>query len=199
MDTLAKLYDTMILNRLKLWWNIDKGQAGAQKGIAALRLLSDYVKYKKRKLYVVFVNFNAACDRVPRGTLINCLMNLGCGKIMTKAIRAMDACTRNAMNSAIVESYIGVRQGAPTCCPLYALNVDNMAKMLKNEIKTDGFLGDLHTVPLMDDAVSLATSRKMCERKMNIAWRYCNDYGMFINEKKTILLLSTVKRETRVT
>ena len=30
MDTLAKLYDIVILSRIKLWWNIDKFQAGAQ-------------------------------------------------------------------------------------------------------------------------------------------------------------------------
>ena len=36
MDTLAKIYDKMILNRLTLWSSIDKCQAGAQKGRAAL-------------------------------------------------------------------------------------------------------------------------------------------------------------------
>ena len=59
MDTLAKLYDTMILNRLQLWWNIDKCQAGAQKKrgcveqITTLRLVCDYAVYKKRKLCFV--------------------------------------------------------------------------------------------------------------------------------------------------
>ena len=32
MNTLAKLYDYLILNRLKLWTSIDKCQAGAQSG-----------------------------------------------------------------------------------------------------------------------------------------------------------------------
>lgn len=55
MDTLAKLYEILILNRLKLWWSIDKCQAGAQKNrgcleqICALRLLCDYAVYKKKK------------------------------------------------------------------------------------------------------------------------------------------------------
>ena len=138
MDTLAKLHDAMILNRLKLWWNIDKCQAGAQKGrgcveqITALRLLCDYVKYKKRKLYVIFVDFSKAYDRVPRRTLIESLKNLGCGKTMTKAIRAMYASTKNVMKSAVIESSIGVRQWAPTSCLLFTLYIDNMVKMLKN-------------------------------------------------------------------
>ena len=33
MDTLAKIYDTLILNRLLLWCYIDKCQAGAKKGM----------------------------------------------------------------------------------------------------------------------------------------------------------------------
>lgn len=191
MDTLAKVYDTMILNRLKLWWSIDKCQAGAQKQrgcveqITALRLLCDYVMYKKRKLYVLFIDFSKAYDRVPRGKLVDILKDLGCGKVMIKAIKAMYTCTRNIMKSAIIESSIGVRQGAPTSCLLFTLYIDHMVKMLKNEIGADDFLGSLHTMLLMDDAVIVATSREMCERKMNIVLRYCSEYGMLINQKKT--------------
>ena len=48
MDTLAKIYDILILNRLLLWFNVDKCQAGAQKGrscleqIFTLRILCDF-------------------------------------------------------------------------------------------------------------------------------------------------------------
>lgn len=31
MDILAKIYDMLIMNRLKLWYNVGKYQAGAQK------------------------------------------------------------------------------------------------------------------------------------------------------------------------
>ena len=45
MDSLAKIYDTVINKRLELWANIDEAQVGPQKGrgcieqIMALRLL----------------------------------------------------------------------------------------------------------------------------------------------------------------
>ena len=191
MDTLAKMYDTMILNRLKLWYNIDKCQAGAQKQrgcveqITAVRLLCDYAMYKKKKLYVLFIDFSKAYDRVPRGKLLQYIMSLGCGKVMVKAIKAMYDCTRNTLRSAIINSTIGVRQGAPTSCLLFILYIDRMVKMLKEGIDTDGFLGKLHALLLMDDAVILATSRLMCEKKMKIILQYCQEYGMVINEKKT--------------
>ena len=56
MDTLSKLYDTLIMNRLKLWVNIDKCQAGAMKKrgfleqIIMLRLLCDYAK----RIYFIY-------------------------------------------------------------------------------------------------------------------------------------------------
>ena len=60
MDTLAKIYDALILNRLLLWLHIDECQAGGQKGrscleqIFSLRILIDYVKKKKIKALCSF-------------------------------------------------------------------------------------------------------------------------------------------------
>ena len=76
MDSLAKIYDILILNRLQLWCNIDPSQAGAQRKrgcleqIIALRLLCNYALFKKVKLYVLFIDFSKAYDRVPRRKLI---------------------------------------------------------------------------------------------------------------------------------
>ncbi len=56
LNTLSKLYDSLMLNRLKLWVDKDKCQAGAQRGrgcveqIMTLRLLSDLANSKKDKL-----------------------------------------------------------------------------------------------------------------------------------------------------
>ena len=64
MDTLAKMYDKLLLNRLSLWSAIDKCQAGAQKSrgcieqIMTLRLLIDLASCKKRKLYILFIDFS---------------------------------------------------------------------------------------------------------------------------------------------
>ena len=60
------------MNRLRLWCSVDKCQAGAQKGrscieqVMTLRLLIDFVKCKNKKLYVLFIDFSKAYDRVPR-------------------------------------------------------------------------------------------------------------------------------------
>ena len=191
MNTLAKIYDMLLMNRLSRWCSIDKCQAGAQRGrgcieqIMALRLLIDFVKYKKRKLYVLFVDYSKAYDKVPRRKMLSYLKSLGCGKIMLLAIQSMYKTTKNILKSATVESSIGVRQGAPTSCLLFVIYMDKMIKMMKERIGTDGFLRGLHALLLMDDTVIVATSRSMCERKFKILLDYCTEYGMVVNSSKT--------------
>ena len=191
MDTLAKIYDTMILNRLLKWYNIDKCQAGAQKGrscleqIITLRMLCDYALYKKCKLYVLFIDYSKAYDRVSRQKLIQVLKSRGCGKVMIKAIQSVYRCTKNVLKTAIIDATIGVRQGAPSSCLLFIIYIDEMVKMIKRAIGNDGFLGMLHALLLMDDTVVLATSRDMCEAKFKIILQYGNEFGMGVNVKKT--------------
>ena len=76
MDTLAKVFDVKILDRLKLWYDNDNCQAGTQKGrgcveqIMSLRLLCDYAVHKKVKLYVLFIDSSKAYDKVSREKLL---------------------------------------------------------------------------------------------------------------------------------
>ena len=191
MDTLGKIYDTLILNRLLMWHNVDKCQAGAQKGrscleqILTLRMLCNYAVHKKVKLYVLFIDFSKAYDRVSRQKLVDVLKSQGCGRVMLKAIKAMYSCTKNVLKSAVIDASIGVRQGAPSSCLLFIMYIDIMVKMVKGAFANDGFLGALHALLLMDDTVILATSRERCESKFKIVTQYCKEFGMLINVKKT--------------
>ena len=119
--------------------------------------------------------------------LIEHLKDLGCGRVMLRAIMAMYKSTKNILNSAVLDASIGVRQGAPSSCLLFVLYINEMVKMLKRTIPTDGCLGSLHTLLLMDDAVILSTSREMCLRKFEIVCRFCRESGMVINEKTKFL------------
>ena len=95
MDAIAKLFDSILNRRLSLWFTPDREQAGAQKLRSCtehqitLRLLIDYAKHKKKTLYLVFVDFSKAYDRVPRTRLIQKLVQHGCGSRMTNTIAAV--------------------------------------------------------------------------------------------------------------
>ena len=93
-DTLSKIYDSILNKRLQEWLSIDKAQAGAQKGrsciehILTLRMIIDYCKCKKKKMFIVFVDFKKAYDSVPRNKIMECLKKRGCGRTMLSAIMA---------------------------------------------------------------------------------------------------------------
>ena len=77
INCIAKLYDKILCHRLQLWFKPYREQAGSQKGrgciehIVTLRLISDYAFRKKIKLYIIFVDFSQAYDKVSRMVLFS--------------------------------------------------------------------------------------------------------------------------------
>ena len=179
----------LLFNRLNLWASINKCQAGGQRRRGCVeQIMNIRLLYKKVKLYVLFIDFSKAYDKVPRHKLIHVLKSLGCGKVMLRATETMYECTKNVMRAAVVTATAGVRQGAPSSCLLFIIYIDQMVKMLRREIGEDGFLGTLHSLLLMDDAVIMDgyLARYMCVRKLDVVRRYCDEYGMTMNDKNVI-------------
>ena len=195
VNSALKLFDIMILNRIKLWANVDACQAGAQSGrgcleqIFSIRMACDYAVYKKKKLFLLFVDFQKAYDLVPRDKLINVLKINGCGQYMLRIIQAMYRCTKSILKSAIIITSTGIKQGSPSSCYLFVIYINEMVKMMRQRVREDGFLGLLHMLLLMDDTVLLATSREMCMIKLQVLIDYCEEFGMKINMKKTKFLV----------
>ena len=194
MDCFAKLFDAILCTRLSRWFKPDREQAGSQPGrgcmehIVTLRLLMDLVKYRKRKLFLIFVDFSKAYDRVPHDGLLRLLKALGCGIVMLNAIAIMYSNPQLALGSAVLSVSLGVRQGAPTSCFLFTLFVNPLIRILKT-CAPDGFLVWLHCLMLMDDTIILATDRQACLEKFDKLLDYCESSGMIINSKKTKLMV----------
>lgn len=191
MDSLAKIYDRILYHRLDLWFKPDREQAGALKGrsctewIVTLRLLMDYALYKKVKLFILFVDFSKAYDRVPRNGLIESLKALGCGIVMLCAIAAMYSSTQLVLGAAIISVTLGVKQGSPSSCFLFTLYVNPLIRELKAKCGNDGFLRSLHCLLLMDDTVIFSTSREGLLKKVAILDQFCAKSGMKVNSSKT--------------
>lgn len=191
INCLAKLFDMVLFARLERWFKPYREQAGAQKGrgciehIVTLRLLTDMAKRKKRKLFVMFVDFTQAYDLVPRSMLFAVLKRLGCGSVMLAALVAMYAVTNSVIGSVIVAATVGVRQGSSTSCLLFVLYVNDLIKIIKENSNPDGFLSWLHILVLMDDTVLLATTKDNLINKVTLLKQYCDSYGMKINATKT--------------
>ena len=105
---------------------------------------------------------------------------------MLLAINKIYSCTKSILKSATITSSIGIRQGAPTSCLLFVIYIDKMVRMIKEKVGIDGFLGNMHTLLLMDDTVIVSTSRHKMVEKLKVLIEYCNSYGMVINEKNEV-------------
>ena len=72
LASLAKLYDMILGQRLMTWYHPRYEQAGAQKNrgcieqILTLRLLIDIARKKARTLYILFIDYQKAYDKVDR-------------------------------------------------------------------------------------------------------------------------------------
>ena len=191
IDSIAKLYDYIINNRLTKWYTPQREQAGGQSKrscielVLTLRMWIDYCKRKRCKLFTAFIDFSKAYDRVPRGKLFVLLMSLGCGSVMLCALMSMYSLTTCILGTVVITCTVGVRQGSPTSVFLFIIYVDTLIKMIKTRTPCDGFLSWLHLLMLMDDTVILATSRESLVKKLGILKEYCDEYGMQVNEKKT--------------
>ena len=133
----------------------------------------------KVKLYVAFVDFSKAYDRVPRGKLFKILKDLGRGATMILALMSMYKVTTSILGSTTITASIGVRQGSPTSCFLFVLFVDMLIRKLK-QCGDDGLLVWLHALMLMDDTVLLATSKDRLKEKLKCLQEYCDEYGMVV-------------------
>ena len=191
IDSMCKLYDYIINNRLMSWYTPQREQAGGQakRGcvelIVTLRLWINFCKRKRKKLFIAFIDFSKAYDRVPRGKLFSVLMRLGCGAVMLGALMSMYSVTSCILGTVLITCTIGVKQGSPTSVFLFIIYVDVLIKMVKSRTPLDGFLSWLHLLMLMDDTVIFATSREKLEKKLEILNEYCSEYGMIVNESKT--------------
>ena len=202
-DVLYRIFDKILYNRLTLWYVPSREQAGCQKNrgcadqIIALRLLTDYSKKSRKKLFLLFIDFEKAYDKVPRMKLLGELKRLGCGRVFLTILSLIYSNIKLVFQSASISTSIGVRQGAATSCMLFIIYLDIMVRGI-NDVEDDGFLGSLHALLLMDDTVLLATSRKRLIEKFKIVQLFCSNYGMSLNTKKTKFMVINHSKEDKV-
>ena len=135
-------------------------------------------------MWILFVDFSKAYDKVPRSMLLHELKEAGCGKQFLTMIKAIYTCTKFIPKSAIISVSMGIKQGSPLSCLLFVFYLDKLVRKI-NTFGQDGFLGSLHALLLMDDTAIISTSRQACIKKLNLLLSFCSSHGMEVNESKT--------------
>ena len=154
---------------------------GCIEHIVTVRLIIDRCPRLKIPLFIVFVDFSMAYDRVPRNYLLKLLKSLGCGVVMLTALTSLFCVTQFILGSTIITAVLGVKQGSQTSCFLFILFVDEFIRLVKSSVDIDGFLEWLHLLMLMDDTVIFATSRERLCEKLNVLAQSCNKSGMVLS------------------
>jgi hypothetical protein len=193
-DALPKLYDGILNARFGLWYRPCCEQAGAQVGrgceeqIVTLRLYIDIARRKGFTLYLLFIDYIKAYDKVNRNQLLRMLCDQGCGDRFLSAVGKGLMDNFGVIGDAQFKYSNGVKQGSSTSCSLFTFYLDQTVRAVSTHMP-DGFLKDNHILLLMDDTVLLATSRTAMMQKLRLLHASASNIGMLIHPGKSRYLV----------
>jgi hypothetical protein len=189
ISCIAKVYDMILSKRFSLWYRPKQEQAGAQPGrgceeqILTVRLIIDIARKTKRKLYIAFIDYQKAYDKVNRWKLVQYLDSQGCGNRFLHALKHSMTST-GQIGTENFPTSAGVKQGSSTSCNSFTSYIDPTIAAVK-EIGPDSWLGDLHILLFMDDTVIFATTKTGLINKLRRLKRCADDIGMIIHPSKS--------------
>jgi hypothetical protein len=165
---------------------------GTREGIAAMRTLYERSLEHDNKVYVCFVDYEKAFDRVNWVKLMAVLESIGIDwrdrKLINNLYMKQSAYVRiGDMLSERCEIGRGVRQGCSLSPLLYNLYDEAMMREALEEVdhgvKVGGLL--IKTIRFADDKAVTASSQRGLQLLMDNINRVTQEYGMKINVKKT--------------
>ncbi len=127
---LAKLYDLVLSRRFNLWYVLKYEQAVAQKRrgceeqIQTIRLLIDIACKSKCTLYIAFIDYPKAYDKVNRWTLFRHLDLNGCGTVFLQALATSMKNVSGTIGSESFSASTRVHQGASTSYTLFTFFIE---------------------------------------------------------------------------
>ena len=215
----AKLYAAILEQRISDWAEASNFRAAGQFGFRrqrgtaqaalVLRALQDQHRLRGQQLWVCFVDFKQAYDRVPREQLWQKLAARGVDTAWLAAAQALYSnvpmsVRTSAGLSPCFQAVTGLKQGCPLSPTLFGLYIDDLEEELMaaarrgEQLDLPSFLGSggAAVPPLLyaDDMVLLATSAAGLQRQLNLLQQYCRQWGLTVNIDKTKLMLLSGRR-----
>ena len=205
---IARLYATVINNRLSPYFETQGLRAQAQAGFRAHRSVNhnlfalqhaiDKSRRNRMPLYCCFVDLTAAFDRVPRSLLWERLRSCGVSGQMLAAIQALYSDAHIVINidgcigeSATVLS--GVKQGCPLSPTLFGIFIDALEGWLSHRVPAAGVRVQseggasrlLSTLIYADDLALLANCPLQLQGLIDALAAFCSSAGLEISAAKT--------------
>ena len=168
---------------------------GTRDAIFQLRMISERYTQMGRKVYMCFVDYQKAFDRVKHDKLLEIMESAGIPELERRLIINLYWHQQAAVRwdnelSGYVNIKRGVRQGCIVSPLLFNLYSEFMiTEAIENEkgIRFNG--NNISNLRYADDAVLLADTKKQLQRMMCKLNETCKIYGMGINIKKTKVMV----------
>jgi hypothetical protein len=207
----AKLFSLCLYVRMDKWAEGGgfraRGQAGFRPGRGTadncfvLRHLIDAAALQQRPLYVAYIDFSKAYDRVDRRLLWRVLEGFGVHGEALCALQRMHACVQMRVRlggklGEPFEAATGVKQGDPLSPLLFGLLIDRLEAWLAVKCPEAGadLAGTLVRALLYADDVALVSDSVEGLRSMLAALaEFCTANSMFVNAKKSEVVVYNSK------
>ena len=196
---LAKIYDTILKNRLERWLTIPEEQTAYQKGKACylhvffIRCLISICKKRRLSLFIGVTDFEAAFDYISRRNLFRKLVKLGIGMFMLRALMEMYKMTDayiflDGEYSHKLNITAGVLQGSASSTILFMAYTADIIALFKDNFPIEELIHFYHILLHADDSIILATSKKSLIKKFEKLSKYCKENNIKLQLSKCCFL-----------
>lgn len=186
---------------------LDETQFGFRKGrgtreaIFALRIISERMVEKKKKLYLCFIDYTKAFDRVNHVKLVEIMEKVGIPPHERRLIiniywgQTARVRTKGSNETNSIEIKRGVRQGCILSPVLFNLYSEHIIKEALQDITGININGqNLTNLRFADDTVLLANTQKDLQKMVQQMCMVCKRYGMELNARKTkVMTINKIK------
>jgi hypothetical protein len=156
--------------------------------------LIDIARKNKQELYIAFIDYQKAYDKVNRKKLIEKMDRKGCGtKFLMALQRSMSSI--GTIGNKQFQTSSGVKQGGGSSCNAFTFYIDQTIDAVKS-VGPNGWLEDTHILLFMDDTVIFATSRAKMEQKLSKLKQSADSIDMVIHPTKSKFLTVNTNDKT---
>ncbi len=203
-STVGKLFNSIMNERLVNFLYENDLQSKFQCGFRQdyrttdnILILNEAIRTTKSPLYIAFIDFKKAFDKLWRHGLLMKLSSLHIGGNFYKVIRDMysNNTSQIKLGGKLTPSFVcdlGVRQGDSLSPTLFNLFVDDISGLLQNNecdpFNLNGTL--ISSLFYADDLVILSRSRTGLQRAMNKLTKYCQQWHLEVNAKKSQIMIT---------
>ena len=156
-------------------------------------LVNKYVNDNKGKLYVCFVDFRKAFDRVWHQGLFQKLEDAGITGNFINTLKDMYKKTECAVKlgnrtTQYFKCKKGVRQGDPLSPLLFNIYINAIFQRLQEKgcdpVSLDG-TDNINALAYADDIILISTTKEGLQKALDATQQYCQEWKLKVNHKKT--------------